>query len=79
MQLEVQPQLAAMRDPDDFTSLSVVVPQHVWITRAEFERLAGDRAGDPAWREGFERMLAYAASKGWTDESGAVRAHVELA
>jgi hypothetical protein len=67
-----------MRDLDDFTSLRVVVPQHVWITRAEFERLAGDRATDPAWREGLEKMLAYAASKRWMNEHGAVRAHVEL-
>ena len=28
-------------------------------------RLAGDRAEDPQWMEGFEGMLAYARSKGW--------------
>jgi hypothetical protein len=41
-------------------------------------RLAGERADDPAWSEGFEKMLAYAGSKGWIDPSGtAIQAHVE--
>jgi hypothetical protein len=30
------------------------------------------------WLKGFDGMIAYATSKGWTDESGThVRAHVE--
>jgi hypothetical protein len=30
------------------------------------------------WVQGFDGMIAYAASKGWTDEAGThVRAHVE--
>lgn len=31
-----------------------------------------------AWREGFDRMVAYAATKGWIDTAThAIRAHVE--
>ncbi|MEA2177896.1 MAG: hypothetical protein QOG77_1193 [Solirubrobacteraceae bacterium] len=44
------------------------------------KRLAGDRANDPEWSAGLEKMLAYAASKGWMDPSGtAIQAHVEWA
>jgi hypothetical protein len=43
-------------------------------------RLAGNRARDPEWSAGFEKMLAYAGSKGWMDPSGtAIQAHVEWA
>ncbi len=51
---------------------------HAFIDVDAVRRLAGDRAQDPAWREGFDKMLAYAGSKGWMDESGtAIQAHVE--
>ncbi|MBB4662170.1 hypothetical protein [Conexibacter arvalis] len=40
--------------------------------------LAGERADDPAWRAGFDQMVAFARGHGWLDEAGtAVRAHVE--
>lgn len=29
------------------------------------------------WQEGFDAMVAYAASKGWTDARGRLRAHTE--
>ena len=35
------------------------------------------RSLDAAWDEAFEGMLAYAATRGWIDDDGAVRAHVE--
>jgi hypothetical protein len=68
-----------LRGADDFAAFKVVAsrPSHVWISPAEIERLAGDWAADPSWREGLERMLAYAREHGWVDERGAVRAHVE--
>jgi hypothetical protein len=71
----------ALRDAEDFTALKVVAQRadHVWLTREEIERLAGDRSRDPAWRDQLETMLAYAASKGWVNDEGAVRAHVEWA
>jgi hypothetical protein len=44
------------------------------------KRLAGERASDPGWLSGFEKMLAYASSKGWMDPSEtAIQAHVEWA
>jgi hypothetical protein len=30
-----------------------------------------------AWDEGFEKMCAYAASKGWVEADGAILAHIE--
>jgi hypothetical protein len=39
--------------------------------------LAGDLGGSAAWLEGLDGMIAFAMTKGWTDETGAVRAHVE--
>jgi hypothetical protein len=49
---------------------------HVWVDRAALEALAGDLTQDAAWQRSLESMLTYAASKGWVDESGAIRAHV---
>jgi len=37
---------------------------------------AGCRLG-AGWDEGFAGMLAYADDRGWIDDDGAVRAHVE--
>jgi hypothetical protein len=40
--------------------------------------LAGPRAADPAWREQFDAMVAYADHHGWLDDAGtAIRGHVE--
>ncbi len=48
----------------------------VWVSEAW---LRGETAGRPAdWIVGFEKMLAFAKSKGWYDAAtGAVRAHIE--
>jgi hypothetical protein len=32
---------------------------------------------DVAWGEGFAGMLAFAGTKGWIEDDGAIRAHVE--
>jgi hypothetical protein len=51
---------------------------HAFIAVEAVRRLAGDRAEDPEWAAGFDKMLAYAGSKGWMDPSGtAIQAHVE--
>ncbi len=54
---------------------------HVWVRAAAVERWAGaavEGLVDDAWREGFAKMLDYARTKGWTDESGEfVQAHIE--
>lgn len=50
----------------------------VFVTVDALLRLAGPRAEDPAWREGFDAMVAYARGHGWLDDAGtAIRAHVE--
>jgi hypothetical protein len=50
---------------------------HVFVAIAALRTMHGARPSDAAWAEALDGMLAYAASKGWTDEAGAVRAHVE--
>lgn len=47
---------------------------HAWISQ---DWVIAQGAGHgPAWRDGFDKMAAYAQSKGWI-ENGAIRAHVE--
>ncbi|MGW2651462.1 hypothetical protein ACWC2T_42960 [Streptomyces sp. NPDC001393] len=51
--------------------------QHAWLSVAAL-RSAGEDSD--AWRSGFTKMIEFATSRGWTNESGnAVRAHVERA
>jgi len=50
---------------------------HGHIEPAAFPRLAGSLAHGAEWQQGLEAMLAYATRKGWTDETGRVRAHAE--
>lgn len=47
---------------------------HAWVSEAW---LRANKSGASAWDEGFAKMCAYAKSKGWVDESGRIRAHVE--
>jgi hypothetical protein len=67
--------------PDALGGLGRPDGSHVWLSVAELRFAAAatvaeqDRAD---WLKGFDGMIAYATSKGWTDESGThVRAHVE--
>ena len=54
--------------------LGTVDGDHAWLDAGAL-RAAGD--GSAAWATGFDGMLAYAASKGWSSEDGArVRAHI---
>ena len=48
---------------------------HAWIDRSALLTLAGDRP--PAWSDAFEAMHRFASEHGWTNEAGAIRAHVE--
>lgn len=66
-------------EADDFTAFKVIidVPEHAWIAPETLAELAG-RGGDDEWRRNLAGMLAYAASKGWYDEAGRVRAHIEV-
>lgn len=48
-----------------------------WINRQWLVREGGFEAGSR--RDDFEKMIAFAASRGWVDPmTGAVRAHVEV-
>ena len=78
--LSVVPPTSVLREPDDFTSFKVVVrkAEHARVPVESLERLAGERAEDPEWRNGLGKMLEYAEQHGWLDSSG-VRAHIEAA
>jgi hypothetical protein len=52
-----------------------VDPPNVWVDPAEVRALG--KASDPDWVAGLDAMLEYASRRGWTDGSGAVRAHCE--
>jgi hypothetical protein len=49
--------------------------EHAWIDKAWLIRNGGQ---DAVWRAEFDKMCAYAQSKGWI-ENDAIRAHVENA
>ena len=82
-------------EADDFKRFHVAAPagvdvvavlaEHGWGAAAEGDDVwinvdaltAGERSAE--WTTGFEEMLAYAESKGWTDaERARIRAHVEV-
>jgi hypothetical protein len=51
---------------------------HAFVGVDAVRRLAGARARDPEWNAGFDKMLAYAGSKGWMNDAGtAIQAHVD--
>jgi hypothetical protein len=78
IELSVVPPTAVLREADDFTSFKIVVheAEHAQVPIDWLEQLAGDRAEEPGWRQGFAKMLEYAQQHGWVDD-GAVRAHIE--
>lgn len=53
--------------------------EHVWLDVAAARAAGAEEAPDAtAFTEQFDGMIAYATSKGWTNEAGThVRAHVE--
>jgi hypothetical protein len=76
--LTAVPPTISLLEPDDLTSFSVRARgEHAFVDRGTLIALAGERANDAAWLERLDKMLAYAASKGWADESGRTRAHIE--
>jgi len=48
--------------------------EHVWVDPQWIKSNAP--AGDE-WQAGFRKMVDYAASAGWVDEAGNIRAHIE--
>jgi hypothetical protein len=57
-------------------------PGHIWLDVAGLARLAAESVDevDEGWQQRYGAMIAYAATKGWTDpDQTVVRAHVETA
>jgi Arc/MetJ family transcription regulator len=50
---------------------------HAFLDADAVRRLAGEPG--ERWLADFDAMIAYATSKGWTDDTGRVRAHLEWA
>jgi hypothetical protein len=50
--------------------------EHVFVAPDTVRALAGD-AANPDWHERFAAMVGYAGSRGWLDDAGRIRAHVE--
>jgi hypothetical protein len=76
--LSTVPPLVELEGADDLKSFSVVLhePEHAWVSLEELKRLAGPRAEDTEWLAELDKMVAYASSKGWVREDGALRAHL---
>ncbi|MPY55668.1 hypothetical protein [Streptomyces spongiae] len=72
------PPTVEMCEQEDLTAFKVVLvtSTHTWVKPDTLTNLAG-RAEDDAWQDKLAEMIAYAERKGWTDEQGRVRAHVE--
>jgi hypothetical protein len=52
--------------------------EHVWIDIAAARAAGAEASDDGAWPARYDGMIAYATSKGWTDDADThVRAHVE--
>jgi hypothetical protein len=82
-----------LEDPGNFRALKIVYPAnlsdhrtvlsavgrsdeagYLWVERAWLEKHS---PRDAAWQKGFEDMVTYAASLGWVDDAGSIRAHIE--
>jgi hypothetical protein len=50
--------------------------KYVFVPPEALRALAGGRTGAD-WASRFEKMLAYAATKGWISENGDVRGHID--
>src|SRR5262245_10941680 len=50
---------------------------HVFVDAATLRALPGARPDDAEWATSLDAMLAFAHSRGWLDDAGMVRAHVE--
>jgi hypothetical protein len=52
--------------------------EHVWLDISAARAAGAEASHDEAWPTKYDAMIAYATSKGWTDDAGThVRAHVE--
>lgn len=82
MKIVAQLTPVAVEDAEDLKSLSVRIESgatHLWLDPQTIIELVGELGEDAQWREQFDGMIGYAASKGWTNDAGEVRAHIEQA
>ena len=72
------PPTLELLEPDDLGSFKAVfvMETHTWVPPSTLSELHPE--ADDAWREELEGMIAFAAQRGWTDDAGRVRAHVEV-
>ena len=62
----------------DFSRFHVVARgDHTFVPIDRLQALAGELADDPAWKSQLAGMVEYARSKGWVNDAGAIRAHIE--
>lgn len=59
---------------DAFAQVGRLDDDHLWVD-ADWIRRHGP--ADDDWLTGLGKMMDYAASAGWVDADGAVRAHIE--
>ncbi|WP_043736739.1 hypothetical protein [Nocardia asiatica] len=73
------PPTVELREPEDFKALKVVLAtsSHIWVEPENLATLAG-KVDDSAWQSELRKMIDYASSKGWVDDEGRVRVHVEV-
>ncbi|SHN46474.1 hypothetical protein [Cryptosporangium aurantiacum] len=50
---------------------------HLVVPAETLVELAGPVVTEIGWRDGFDTMIGHATRKGWVDENGGVRIHVE--
>jgi flavin reductase (DIM6/NTAB) family NADH-FMN oxidoreductase RutF len=83
MEPDVFQRLDILADPQSPQSLEQAISRigrraddsHVWLAPAVLRFLCTS-ARDTHWESSFQKMLAYAASRGWVHEDGHVRAHL---
>jgi hypothetical protein len=50
---------------------------HVFVDVAALRALAGERGRQRDWLASLDAMLEHARGHGWTDQTGAIRGHIE--
>jgi hypothetical protein len=50
--------------------------EHAWVSEA-WLRATAPRGAAPDWQAGFAAMLDFARGRGWVDDQGGIRAHIE--
>lgn len=59
---------------DAFAEVGRLDGDHLWVDPAW---LCSHGRRDADWAAGLQKMIDYAASAGWVDQAGAIRAHIE--